>query len=90
MKKSKASSTRRAEIQQLYQSYALGQTTLPAGALLRFLHKEQMELTANEETAESLIDRYEIEEIGKWRESSVLHVRLLAANYYEEKKYCVL
>lgn len=65
MKKSKAPSSRRAEIQHLYHCYALGQTTMPACALLRFLHKEQMELTANEETTESLIDRYEIEETGK-------------------------
>uniref|UniRef100_A0A3P8RR27 Phosphoinositide phospholipase C n=1 Tax=Amphiprion percula TaxID=161767 RepID=A0A3P8RR27_AMPPE len=61
-RKSKAPSSRRAEIQHLYQCYASGHTALPAAALLRFLHKEQMELTANEETAESLIDRYEIEE----------------------------
>lgn len=65
MKKSKAPSTRRAEIQRLYQCYALGQNTLPAGGLLRFIHKEQMEPTANEEMAESLIDRYEIDETGK-------------------------
>lgn len=65
MKKGKPPSSRRAEIQHLYQCYASGQTTLPACALLRFLHKEQMELAANEETAESLIDRYEIEETGK-------------------------
>ncbi|XP_038562734.1 1-phosphatidylinositol 4,5-bisphosphate phosphodiesterase zeta-1-like isoform X2 [Micropterus salmoides] len=65
MKKSKAPSSRRAEIQQLYQCYTSGHTTLPACALLRFLHKEQMELTANEETAESLIDRYEIEETAR-------------------------
>ena len=69
MKKSKAPSSRRAEIQHLYQLYASGQMTLPACALLRFLHKEQMELTANEETAENLIDRYEIEETGEWREN---------------------
>lgn len=71
MKKSKAPSTRRAQIQHLYQRYASGQMTLPACVLLKFLHKEQMELTANEETAESLIDRYEIEETGKRRESCV-------------------
>lgn len=65
MKRSKAPSSRRAEILQLYQSYTSGQTTLPACALLRFLHKEQRELTADEETAESLIDRYEIEETGE-------------------------
>lgn len=65
MKRSKAPSTRRAEIQYLYHCYALGQNTLPAGGLLRFIHKEQMEPTATEETAESLIDRYEIDETGK-------------------------
>lgn len=65
MKKSKAPASRRAEILHLYHCYALGQTSLPACALLRFLRKEQMELNANEETAESLIDRYEIEETGK-------------------------
>lgn len=72
MKKSKAPSTRRAEIQRLYQCYALGQNTLPAGGLLRFIHKEQMEPTANEEMVESLIDRYEIDETGKWRRSGAL------------------
>jgi len=65
MKKSKPPSSRRAEIQLLYQNYAAGLPTLPACGLLKFLHKEQMELTANEETAESLIDRYEIEETGE-------------------------
>lgn len=57
----------RDEIQKVFQGYTSGQTTL-----LRFLHKEQMELEASQETAESLIDRYEIEETGEWRESSVL------------------
>ncbi|XP_074534141.1 1-phosphatidylinositol 4,5-bisphosphate phosphodiesterase zeta-1-like [Halichoeres trimaculatus] len=65
MKKNKPPSSRRAEFQQLYQSYAGGQTTLPACALLRFLHREQMELTANEEVVESLIDRFEIEETAR-------------------------
>lgn len=65
MKKSKDPASRRVEIQKLYQCYTSGQTTIPACALLRFLHKEQMELEANEETAESLIDRYEIEETGE-------------------------
>lgn len=77
MKKSKAPTTRRANIQHLYQRYASGQATLPVCGLLRFLHKEQMELTANEETAESLIDRYEIEESGKWRESRPAHCSYL-------------
>lgn len=67
MKKSKPSTSRRAEIQLLYQSYTGGLPTLPAAGLLTFLHKEQMEQTSNEETAQSLIDRYEIEEAGEWR-----------------------
>ena len=65
MRKSKAPSTRRAEIHNLYQCYAAGQTALPASDLFKFLHKEQMEHTANEETVDGLIDKYEIEETGK-------------------------
>lgn len=64
MKKSKPPS-RRAEIHQLYQVYAAGLETLSARALLTFLHKEQKELAANEEKAESLIDRFEINETGE-------------------------
>ncbi|XP_044213643.1 1-phosphatidylinositol 4,5-bisphosphate phosphodiesterase zeta-1-like isoform X2 [Thunnus albacares] len=86
MKKSKAPSSRRAEIQQLHQCYASGKTTLPACALLRFLHKEQMELTANEETAESLIDRYEIEETA--RESRCMTFEGFL-RYMESKDCCV-
>ncbi|KAM7396921.1 hypothetical protein PAMP_019926 [Pampus punctatissimus] len=86
MKKSKAPSSRRAEIQQLYQCYASGQVTLPARALLRFLHKEQMELTANEETAESLIDRYEIEETARERRCMTFEGFL---RYMESKDCCV-
>ncbi|XP_044048730.1 1-phosphatidylinositol 4,5-bisphosphate phosphodiesterase zeta-1-like isoform X2 [Siniperca chuatsi] len=86
MKKSKAPSSRRAEIQHLYQCYASGQTTLPACALLRFLHKEQMELTANEETAESLIDRYEIEETARESRSMTFEGFL---RYMESKDCCV-
>lgn len=66
MRKSKAPSTRRGEIQNLFNNYASCQTTLPACSLLRFLHKEQLELAADEGTAESLIERYEIEEAGEW------------------------
>uniref|UniRef100_A0A8C4HCZ0 Phosphoinositide phospholipase C n=1 Tax=Dicentrarchus labrax TaxID=13489 RepID=A0A8C4HCZ0_DICLA len=62
MKKSTAPSCRRVELHHLYQYYATGQTTLPVCVLVRFLNHEQFELTANEETAESLIDRYEIAE----------------------------
>lgn len=71
MHRGKAPPSRRAEIQHLYQTYSSGKTILPACALLRFLHKEQNELTANEEKADSLIDRYEIEETGKHRERCV-------------------
>lgn len=65
MKKSKAPTSRRAEIQQLYQSYTAGATMLSAPSLLMFLHKEQVEHTATEEMAERLIDTYEIEEAGE-------------------------
>lgn len=64
MRRSRGPSTRRAEIQRLYQSYASGQPTMVATDLLRFLHREQMELMANEGTVEGLIDKYEIEETG--------------------------
>ncbi|XP_047453187.1 1-phosphatidylinositol 4,5-bisphosphate phosphodiesterase zeta-1-like [Mugil cephalus] len=86
LKKSKPPSSRRVEIQQLYQSYAAGHTTLPACALLRFLHKEQMELTANEETTESLIDRYEIEETARESRSMTFEGFL---RYMESKDCCV-
>lgn len=65
MKQSKAPTSRRAEIQQLYQSYTAGSTMLSAPALLVFLHKEQKEHAADQETAEGLIDRYEIDEAGE-------------------------
>ncbi|KAK6317780.1 hypothetical protein J4Q44_G00110710 [Coregonus suidteri] len=67
MKKSKALTSRRSEIQNIYQCYSSssGGNTLAASALLRFLHMEQMEAAANQETAEGLIDRYEIEETAK-------------------------
>nr|XP_046249412.1 1-phosphatidylinositol 4,5-bisphosphate phosphodiesterase zeta-1-like isoform X1 [Scatophagus argus]XP_046249413.1 1-phosphatidylinositol 4,5-bisphosphate phosphodiesterase zeta-1-like isoform X1 [Scatophagus argus] len=86
MKKSKAPSSRRVEIQHLYQCYASGQTILPACDLLRFLHKEQMELTANEETAESLIAKYEIEETA--RESRCMTFEGFL-RYMESKDCCV-
>ncbi|XP_029613342.1 1-phosphatidylinositol 4,5-bisphosphate phosphodiesterase zeta-1-like [Salmo trutta] len=65
MKKNKASTSRRSEIQNIYQCYSSGRNTLAACALLRFLHMEQMEAAANQETAEGLIDRYEIEETAR-------------------------
>lgn len=64
MRRSRGPSTRRAEIQRLYQNYTSGQTSMVATDFLSFLHREQMQLTANDETAESLIDKYEIEETG--------------------------
>uniref|UniRef100_A0A3P9KUI0 Phosphoinositide phospholipase C n=1 Tax=Oryzias latipes TaxID=8090 RepID=A0A3P9KUI0_ORYLA len=86
MKRSKAPTTRRGEIQQLYQSYSAGMTSLPASALLKFLHKEQMELTADEDTAESLIDRYEIEETARENRSMTFEGFL---RYMESKVCCV-
>uniref|UniRef100_A0A4W5QC30 Phosphoinositide phospholipase C n=1 Tax=Hucho hucho TaxID=62062 RepID=A0A4W5QC30_9TELE len=65
MKKNKAPTSRRSEIQNIYRCYSSGRNTLAASALLRFLHMEQMETAANQETAEGLIDRYEIEETAR-------------------------
>ncbi|XP_040894474.1 1-phosphatidylinositol 4,5-bisphosphate phosphodiesterase zeta-1-like [Toxotes jaculatrix] len=86
MKKREAPSSRRAEIQRLYQRYASEQTTMPACAFLRFLHKKQMELTANEETVETLIDRYEIEETAKESRSMTFEGFF---RYMESKDCCV-
>ncbi|KAM3608892.1 uncharacterized protein V6R79_006339 [Siganus canaliculatus] len=85
-RRSKLPSTRRGDIQHLHQSYAAGQITLPASALLQFLHKEQMELTANEETAESLIDRYEIDETARENRCMTFEGFL---KYMESKDCCV-
>lgn len=78
-RKSKRPSTRRAEILHLYQKYMSGET-LSVSDLLEFLHKEQMELTADEHTAEVLITRYEIEESGKWGCDSLVIHSLFTAN----------
>uniref|UniRef100_G3P6J4 Phosphoinositide phospholipase C n=1 Tax=Gasterosteus aculeatus aculeatus TaxID=481459 RepID=G3P6J4_GASAC len=86
MRKAKGPSSRRAEIQHLHQSYASGQPLLPACALLTFLHKEQMEITANEETAESLIERYEIEETARESRSMTFEGFF---RYMESKDCCV-
>ncbi|KAM3869903.1 LOW QUALITY PROTEIN: 1-phosphatidylinositol 4,5-bisphosphate phosphodiesterase zeta-1-like [Diretmus argenteus] len=85
MKKNKPPCSKRAQIQHIYQCLTLGQTTLPACALLGFLHAEQMELTANQETAESLID-YEIEETAKENRSMTFEGFL---RYVESKDCCV-
>nr|XP_057931618.1 1-phosphatidylinositol 4,5-bisphosphate phosphodiesterase zeta-1-like [Doryrhamphus excisus] len=86
MKKSKAPSTRRGEIQNLFQSYASGRPVLPACSLLRFLHKEQSEVTANEATAESLIRRYEIEETAAESQCMTFEGFL---RYMESKDCCL-
>ncbi|XP_038140558.1 1-phosphatidylinositol 4,5-bisphosphate phosphodiesterase zeta-1-like [Cyprinodon tularosa] len=61
LRKSKVPRSRRDEIEHLFQDHADGKTTLSASGLLRFLHQEQKEFLADEDTAEALIDRYEIE-----------------------------
>lgn len=65
MKKKEVPSSRRAEIQRLFDRYTSEQSTLQVDALLAFLQKEQMEHAANEETANTLITRYEIDETGE-------------------------
>ncbi|XP_077424304.1 1-phosphatidylinositol 4,5-bisphosphate phosphodiesterase zeta-1-like isoform X2 [Vanacampus margaritifer] len=86
MRKSKPPSTKRGEIQNLFHNYASGQTTLPACSLLRFLHKEQLELSADEGTAESLIERYEIEEAAMESQCMTFEGFL---RYMESKDCCI-
>ncbi|XP_041651243.1 1-phosphatidylinositol 4,5-bisphosphate phosphodiesterase zeta-1-like [Cheilinus undulatus] len=86
MKKNKGPSSRRAEIQHLFQHYLDGQTSLPARDFLTFLHKEQWELETSLEEVESLIDRYEIEETAKERRSLTFEGFL---RYMESKECCV-
>ncbi|CAL8261254.1 unnamed protein product [Merluccius merluccius] len=86
MKRTRLPSTRRAEIQHIYQCYASDQASLAAGSLLRFLHREQMEVTANQETVEHLIDRYEIEETARTNRAMTFEGFL---RYMESKDCCV-
>uniref|UniRef100_A0A667ZYQ5 Phosphoinositide phospholipase C n=1 Tax=Myripristis murdjan TaxID=586833 RepID=A0A667ZYQ5_9TELE len=85
-RKSQTLLSQRAEIQHIYECYTSGQTTLPACSLLRFLHKEQMEITASQETAEELIDKYEIEETARASRSMTFEGFL---RYMESKDCCV-
>uniref|UniRef100_A0A3P8ZLS6 Phosphoinositide phospholipase C n=1 Tax=Esox lucius TaxID=8010 RepID=A0A3P8ZLS6_ESOLU len=50
MKKTKVSPSRRVYIQNIYRCYTSEGSTMPASALLRFLHIEQMEKAASQET----------------------------------------
>lgn len=61
---SRPPASRRVEIQELYRRYMSGMT-MSVTTILQFLHIEQMELTANEETAVELIEKYEIVQSGK-------------------------
>ncbi|MEQ2280311.1 hypothetical protein AMECASPLE_018487, partial [Ameca splendens] len=86
MKKSKVPQSRRAEIMGLFQNYAEGLTTLSASALLKFLHKDQMQHAANIDTAESLIDKYEIEKAAIESRSMTFEGFL---RYMESKDCCL-
>uniref|UniRef100_H3BYG3 Phosphoinositide phospholipase C n=1 Tax=Tetraodon nigroviridis TaxID=99883 RepID=H3BYG3_TETNG len=77
--------TRRADIQQLYQRY-LSDATLSAANLLQFLHKEQKELTADEDTTKRLIQRYEIEHSAIEAKSMTFEGFF---RYMESKECCV-
>uniref|UniRef100_A0A087Y7R1 Phosphoinositide phospholipase C n=1 Tax=Poecilia formosa TaxID=48698 RepID=A0A087Y7R1_POEFO len=77
---------RRVEILSLFQRYTEGIPTLPASALLTFLCKEQMELAANKDTAEDLIDRYEIDEAAIENRCMTFEGFL---RYMESKDCCV-
>ncbi|XP_034047726.1 1-phosphatidylinositol 4,5-bisphosphate phosphodiesterase zeta-1-like [Thalassophryne amazonica] len=78
--------SRRVKIQHLYQSYCSGQTTMPACNLLRFLHIEQMEVTATDRTVKALIDKFEIDETA--RENSSMSFEGFF-RYMESKECCV-
>lgn len=64
-KKKKLPASRRSDIQHIFQCYTSDHDNLlSASGLLTFLHREQMEVSANQSTAEALIDRYEVDESG--------------------------
>ncbi|XP_063052824.1 1-phosphatidylinositol 4,5-bisphosphate phosphodiesterase zeta-1-like [Engraulis encrasicolus] len=64
--KSDPSTSRRSDVQHIYKGYASKHgDLLTAPALLMFLQQEQMETSANQETAEALIDRYEIDDTAR-------------------------
>ncbi|XP_014906929.1 1-phosphatidylinositol 4,5-bisphosphate phosphodiesterase zeta-1-like isoform X2 [Poecilia latipinna] len=86
LKRTKVLQSRRVEILSLFQRYTEGIPTLPASALLTFLCKEQMELAANKDTAEDLIDRYEIDEAAIENRCMTFEGFL---RYMESKDCCV-
>ncbi|XP_029008712.1 1-phosphatidylinositol 4,5-bisphosphate phosphodiesterase zeta-1-like isoform X2 [Betta splendens] len=86
MMKSWSPASRREDLQKLFQGYASGRPALPARALLRFLHQEQMELEATEETAERLIGTYEVEEAARGSGSMTFDGFL---RYMESREGCV-
>lgn len=64
-KKKKLPTSRRGDIQHIFQCYACDHDNmLSSSALLTFLHREQVEVSANQESADALIDRYEVNESG--------------------------
>ncbi|KAJ8002601.1 hypothetical protein DPEC_G00160590 [Dallia pectoralis] len=65
MKKTKVSTSRRVDIQNIFGCYTSGGSSMSASALLRFLYMEQMEKAANQTTAEGLIEKYEIDETAR-------------------------
>ncbi|XP_017160596.1 1-phosphatidylinositol 4,5-bisphosphate phosphodiesterase zeta-1 isoform X2 [Poecilia reticulata] len=86
LKRTKVLQSRRVEILSLFQRYTEGIPTLSASALLTFLCKEQMELAANKDTAEDLIDRYEIDEAAIENRCMTFEGFL---RYMESKDCCV-
>ncbi|XP_030641340.1 1-phosphatidylinositol 4,5-bisphosphate phosphodiesterase zeta-1-like [Chanos chanos] len=86
MNKSKTPASRRTDIQHIFQCYARGHKHLPAHFLLQFLCKEQMETTANHETVENMIDRYEIDKRAKVKRVMTFEGFF---RYMESKDCCV-
>ncbi|KAL2093958.1 hypothetical protein ACEWY4_011270 [Coilia grayii] len=86
-KNSQPFTSRRSDIQRIFKCYASKhENLLTASALLRFLHQEQMEVSANQQTAETLIDRYEVD--GTARAEKVMTFEGFL-RFLESKDCCV-
>ncbi|XP_068168735.1 1-phosphatidylinositol 4,5-bisphosphate phosphodiesterase zeta-1-like [Antennarius striatus] len=86
MATARAPVTRRAEIQNLYQSHASGQETMSVYEFLKFLRKVQKESISNVNVALSLLNEYEIDETAKENRSLTFEGFY---RYMESKDNCV-
>ncbi|XP_036374383.1 1-phosphatidylinositol 4,5-bisphosphate phosphodiesterase zeta-1-like [Megalops cyprinoides] len=84
---SSSSSSRRTEIQHIFDHYSSGEDGLRATGLLQFLQREQAEPAATDSMADSLIDKYEIDETARTNKTMTFQGFL---RYMESKNCCVL